>query len=195
MNPVVPPQQQPPAAQAAYYNYTAPARYNDVHKPQGSGKWSTSMLKAPCAAPGFCCAAFWCPCCCTYLQRRRLLENDWKRYQCCAGLCGSCCCLGSNCGPCARCCMVLETCFCLSCAVHGNRYMVMQRYGLKLECCDVCIMWCACVLSCLAFICGNDWIQSISDCIYYVVISCLLTQHHVQMDHQFSHPPGNARMG
>lgn len=179
------------AAAPAYYDYTVPQSFGEVSKFNGQGKWATGLCCAPCKDPCFCVSAFCCPCCCTFMQRKKLMMDDWSRYRCCAGICGQCLCLGSNCGKCAPCCMVMETLFCLACSVHGNRFMVMQHYGLQTECCDCVIMWAACILQIVGMIAGCDAVQSAADCFYLIVLSCMLTQNEYQMK-KFSYPSRSA---
>ncbi|KAF8299708.1 hypothetical protein TcYC6_0062860 [Trypanosoma cruzi] len=166
-------------AQASYFDYTAPADYSEVENWEGSNKWATSMILAPCNEPCFCLGACFCPCCCTIMQRKKLLLGDWSRYICCAGLCGDLSCFsGKGVEPC---CMCLEATLCLSCAVHGNRFMVLQHYNLENDCCDVAVICCSCVLSILAIICNNDSLKMLADIAYCATIGCILAQNEHQM--------------
>ncbi|AAZ13154.1 hypothetical protein, conserved [Trypanosoma brucei brucei TREU927] len=162
--------------------YKPPDDYAEVQKWEGENEWETSMLGAPCSEPLFCLGACCCPWCCAFLQRKKLLENDWSRYLCCAGLCGDRnCCVCEGCEPC---CLCLESCFCLPCAAHGNRFMVLQHYNLQNDCCDSVIIWCAYLCSCLACLLNDESLKTIADVFFYIVIGCMLSQHQHQMKKQ-----------
>ncbi|KAG8342984.1 hypothetical protein TRVL_06184 [Trypanosoma vivax] len=138
---------QPPPAQGYVangpcFNYVPPKKFGDVKKHEGTNKWETSMLGAPCSEPRFCLGACCCPLYCAFLQRKKLLMDDWSRYVCCAGLCGDC--NFCVCSGLETCCLCLEVWCCLSFAVHGNRFMVLQRYNLENDCCDLMVVWCDC---------------------------------------------------
>ncbi|RNF12704.1 uncharacterized protein Tco025E_06416 [Trypanosoma conorhini] len=185
----VPPATTTPAvpAQPSYFDYTAPASYAEVQQWEGSHEWATSMCHAPCSEPCFCLAACFCPCCCTIMQRKKLLLGDWSRYICCAGLCGNLnCCAGDSLGPC---CMCLEASLFLGCAVHGNRFMVLQHYNLENDCCDTAVMCLACILGVLAMILHNDSVKMLADIAFYATIGCMLAQHEHQMK-KFGYPRG-----
>ncbi|AAZ13153.1 hypothetical protein, conserved [Trypanosoma brucei brucei TREU927] len=156
--------------------------YGGAQKWEGENEWETSMLGAPCSEPLFCLGACCCPWCCAFLQRKKLLENDWSRYLCCAGMfCGSRCCVCEGCEPC---CLCLESCFCLACAVYGNRFIIRKHYNLQNDCCDSVIIWCAYLCSCLACLLNDESLKTIADVFFYIVIGCMLSQHQHQMKKQ-----------
>ncbi|KAH8614529.1 hypothetical protein ERJ75_000675900 [Trypanosoma vivax] len=175
---------QPPPAQGYVangpcFNYVPPKKFGDVKEHEGTNKWETSMLGAPCSEPCFCLAACCCPLCCTFLQRKKLLMDDWSRYVCCAGLCGDCnFCVCTGLEPC---CLCLEVCCCLSCAVHGNRFMVLQHYNLENDWCDLMIILCGCICELIAVLIDLDDMSVVLDILFCMTISCLLAQHEHQM--------------
>ncbi|RNE96785.1 hypothetical protein TraAM80_09637 [Trypanosoma rangeli] len=121
------------------------------------------------------------------MQRKKLLLGDWSRYICCAGLCGDLsCCAGESLGPF---CMCMEATFCLGCAVHGNRFMVLQHYNLENDCCDICVTCLACLLSIFALILQNDSIKMLADIVFYATVGCMLAQHEHQM-RKLGYPKG-----
>ena len=155
-------------------------------KPNGAegfeNKWATSMLMAPCNNTGMCLLSCFCPWCCAFKQRKKLLENKMENYVCCAGIWGSCTEKTRSCtDPAPELCLCLEVFICLGCAVHGNRWLVQQRYQLENECFDVFLMWVACLCSCLACITGEDELEFLADLIFYIVIGCMLSQHDLEM--------------
>lgn len=181
-----------PVATPGYYDYTVPLKYAEVTKFDGSNEWVTSMCKAPCADPCFCFSAFFCPCCCTYMQRQTLLVNDFGNYRCCAGIFGNCCgACDTNCGCCAPFCLAMEVACCLACAVHGNRHMVMRHYNLKQDCCDSVLWWAACLMQVFAMIFQCELLHLAADCVYYSVVACTLTQHNEQMK-KYPYPTASA---
>eukprot|EP00668_Euglena_longa_P033930 GGOE01043605.1.p1 GENE.GGOE01043605.1~~GGOE01043605.1.p1 ORF type:complete len:225 (+),score=33.99 GGOE01043605.1:45-677(+) len=145
-------------------------------------KWATAMWSAPCTHPAFCLMACLCPWCCACRQRRQLLEGDMTRYVCCANICGPCTSwTNSMAQSCPTFCLCLEVICCLGCAVHGNRWLVQQRYQLENECCDLALMWLSCICSCLACITGEDSLQLASDLLFYIVIGCMMAQHDYEL--------------
>lgn len=127
-----------------------------------------------------------------YAQRKRLLMDRLENYECCAGLWGAA--LTAKCNSCTKgneqCCLILESLFCLGCAVHGNRFMVMQHYSLRNDCCDVFIMHLACLCSILACLLQDDSIENLADIIYYIVVGCMIAQHDHQLN-QCGYPLGS----
>jgi hypothetical protein len=153
-------------------------------------KWAIGMCDAPCENTGFCLMSCFCPWCCAYRQRKRLLLNNLNNYVCCAGMFGSCSerctnCCGGQLGLC------LESWLCVGCAVHGNRWMIQSTYGLENTTCDVFIMYVACIcswLACLAAIfCDSslaDALNNIADLIFHIVMGCMLAQHDYELNHR-----------
>jgi len=93
-------------------------------------EWQTSMLKAPCADPGYCCFACFCAPCVIYMQRDNILGEDGK-YKCCLGV-FPCCQMDLPKIPCLCC----EICCCCGLAASANRIFIMQRLQIKPDPCD-----------------------------------------------------------
>jgi len=150
-------------------------------------KWATGMCLAPCANPTMCLMGCFCPWCCAFKQRKKLLQGRMDQYTCCAGIWGPCTDKTESCTkPCPSVCLCLEVLLCLGCAVHGNRYMVQQRYQLENECMDVALMYLSCICSCLACITGEDSLELLADCIYYATVGCMIAQNDYEMsEHNF----------
>eukprot|EP00760_Papus_ankaliazontas_P012084 PhM_4_TR15183/c7_g2_i1/m.41431 len=163
--------------------YRAPSARREVSSWVAQGEWASPLCCSFLHDPIFFLAACLCPWCTAYAQRQKLLLGQMQYYECCAGINGRMCterlngCTQGN----ESCCLALEVVCCLGCAVHGNRWMVQQHYGLENTCFDVFIMYLACVCSCLASITGEESLENISDLIYHLMIGCMLTQHEVQM--------------
>jgi len=153
------------------------------YKSEYVGTWKVEMFDTCCAAPGDFCLACLCPWCTAYQHRTYMLDSWNRPYYCCGGL-FPCCCLANDC---PRECLCLEVCFCLSCAVSGNRMMVQQQYQLMNTCCDECILWSTCMLSwvlCILQAVGvpvNQELRNCADLIYCTVLGCMQTQHGIQL--------------
>jgi len=154
-------------------------------KPNGAmgfrNEWATSMMEAPMKHTGFCCLSCFCPWCCAFQQRRKLLEGKMENYVCCAGIfpCMSMC--KSCVDMCPSVCLCIEAVWCLGCAAHGNRWMIQQRYQLENECCDLFLMWVSCLCGCLACLTGQDSLEFAADVLFYVTIGCMLAQHDLEL--------------
>ena len=153
---------------------------------QGSNEWETSMLQACCNEPIMCLAGYFLPWCCVCAQRKKLLFGEMENYECCAGMWGASC--TKRCNSCTKgneeLCLCLESFLCLGCAIHGNRWMVMQHYGLQNDYCDVFIMWLSCICSIIACLLQDENLEHLADIIYYMTIGCMLAQHEFQMKQQ-----------
>ena len=187
---------QPVAAPGYTYKPPNGAEQMKLEGENNTNKWETGLLGSCCAEPLVCMFGFCCGPCCACKQRKRLLMNDMSRYMCCAGMWGPSC--TQHCNKCTKdketCCLCLESFCCLGCAVHGNRYMVMQHYGLQNDCIDVAIMWCACICQILACLCDSEELRNLADCIFYMVMGCMLAQHEHQMNKQ-GYPKGHFPQG
>ncbi|THF99440.1 hypothetical protein TEA_018251 [Camellia sinensis var. sinensis] len=124
--------------------------------------WHTDLMGTIQADTPYCCLAFWCGPCVSYLLRKRALYNDMSRYTCCAGYLP---CSG-RCGE-SRC-----PEFCL--ATEGFMF---------------CLQQVACIFSIVAMIVGSQEIQEASqilsclaDMVYCTVCACMQTQHKIEMD-------------
>lgn len=141
------------------------------------------MFMAPCSEPVTCFGGYCLPWCCVYLQRKKLLMDQLENYECCAGMWGPSC--TARCNKCTKgnehCCLILESLCCMGCAVHGNRWMVMQHFGLKNDCCDTFIIWLSCICSIIACLLQDENLENIADLIYYISVGCMIAQHEHQM--------------
>merc|ERR1711998_247452 len=160
----------------------APADSNMPHAledfRENQREWKTSMLNAPCADPCYFCYGCLCPWCAVYQQRDAMIEaSPHKKYVCCMGYC----CLTMELPkiPCLCC----EVCCCLGLAASFNRIHVMQKFRIKVDPCDECIICCSNVmqiLACLAqFVCEPEqaeMLQNIADLVFYIVLGCMNTQ-------------------
>lgn len=156
--------------------------------------WHTDLTNTIQADPRYCCFAFWCGPCASYLLRKRALYNDMSRYVCCAGYMP---CSG-RCGEsrCPEFCLCTEVFLCFGNSVASTRFLLQDEFNIQTTQCDNCIigfMFClqqiACIFSIVAMIVGSDEISEASqllsclaDMVYCTVCACMQTQHKVQMD-------------
>ncbi|KPA75876.1 hypothetical protein ABB37_08061 [Leptomonas pyrrhocoris] len=163
--------------------YAPPPTFATMRDWKGEQKWYTSLARSCCNEPCFCLGACLAPWCVVAAHRKRLLEKDYTKYRCCAGVCGrgdACEC----CGDCPRCNLFWEVLLCLPCACHANRYMLMQRYNLKKSCWDSTVLGLGCFCAPCHW-CGECtcWFpESMWDWLYVVLYACMLTQHHRELD-------------
>jgi hypothetical protein len=166
-----------------WYTTHKPLGRAQVKQWAGANEWATPMLTACVAEPVTCLLGVIAPWCCVYQQRVKLLMGNMAYYECCAGMWGpywTDCCNGYTSGNEAMC-LCLESTFCLSCAIHGNRWMVMQHYNLSWDCCDIAIIWIACICGIIGAIIGNEHLENLANQLYYLTIGCMLAQHEHQM--------------
>jgi len=92
------------------------------------GTWQTDLTRAPCAEPGCCVLACFCPCCVSMALRKKFLHGDMSRYVCCGGFCP---CSG-KCGEskCPTCCLCLEAFICFSQSVASTRFLIQDELNL-----------------------------------------------------------------
>ena len=179
------------------FHYRPPNGRDDVKAlGQAGEKWQTDLCKSCCAEPVTCLVGYVVPWCCVCSQRKTLLMEDLNNYECCAGMWGRSC--TEKCNKCTKgkepLCLCLESVCCLGCAIHANRFIVMQHYGLQNDCCDVFIMHLACICSIIACLLQDENLENLADLIYYIVIGCMLAQHQHQMS-QIGYPIGyNAKI-
>lgn len=107
-----------------------------------------------------------------YDQRAKLLQNNWDDYVCCNGVC-----FGDKVPmqhDCPQCCMWCEALCCCTCAVHGNRNYLLEKYWIKDSYMEKCFLHCCggpnmvqCKfmnpIVCLRCICEN--LPIIGDCV------------------------------
>ncbi|CAK9156743.1 unnamed protein product [Ilex paraguariensis] len=156
--------------------------------------WRTDLVHTIVADPPFCCFAFLCGPCASYLLRKRALYNDMSRYTCCGGYMP---CSG-RCGEshCPELCLCTEVFLCFANSVASTRFMLQDEFNIQTTKCDNCIigfMFClqqlACIFSLLACITGSEEIgeasqllNCLSDIVYCTVCPCMQTQHKVELD-------------
>ncbi|KAI5595148.1 hypothetical protein POPTR_003G130700v4 [Populus trichocarpa] len=156
--------------------------------------WHTDLMGTIKADAPYCCLAFWCGPCVSYLLRKRALYNDMSRYVCCAGYMP---CSG-RCGEsrCPELCLATEVFLCFGNSVASTRFMLQDEFNIQTTRCDNCIigfMFClqqiACIFSIVAMIVGSEEIQEASqllsclaDMVYCTVCACMQTQHKIEMD-------------
>lgn len=189
-----PPTEQPAeesmGANALGETYLPPSTHEDVRLWKGTQRWQSDLCCTCGKHPCYCLSALLCPWCCVGSHRRKMLNGDWGAYVCCAGLCGPQ--TGSCCphGACAMCC---ESFFCLPCAIHGNRFMLMKRHGLRRSSCDNTVSFftgcCLCVRCCDE----PGWSRTACDCLYCLAYPCLIAQQHIEMEKR-ELPPTSAEM-
>ncbi|KAK7196302.1 hypothetical protein NESM_000566300 [Novymonas esmeraldas] len=173
------------AASVSLPLYTPPESFAEMRKWEGSVSWAASVSRACVREPCFCLASCVAPWCVAAAHRRRLLRRDYTQYRCCAGVCGnvdSCEC----CSECPHCSLFCEMLLCLPCAVHGNRYMLMKRYGLKPACWDSTVSGCGCFCAPLRCCWHSSccFPEAVCDWLYVVLYACMLTQNHHELDTQ-----------
>ncbi|GKU95228.1 hypothetical protein SLEP1_g8615 [Rubroshorea leprosula] len=156
--------------------------------------WHTDLMSTIQADPKYCCLAFWCGPCVSYLLRKRALYNDMSRYTCCAGYMP----FSGKCGEskCPEFCLGAEVFLCFGNSVASTRFLLQDEFNIQTTKCDNCIigfMFClnqlACIFSIVAMIVGSDEIQEasrllscLSEMVYCSVCACMQTQHKVEMD-------------
>ncbi|XP_071937293.1 uncharacterized protein [Coffea arabica] len=156
--------------------------------------WHTDLLNATAADPVFCCFAFFCGPCASYMLRKRALYNDMSRYTCCGGYMP---CSG-HCGEstCPEFCLCTEVSLCFANSVASTRFMLQDEFDIQTTKCDNCIigfMFClqqlACICSLIACIVGSEEIEDaaqmlncLADMVYCSVCPCMQTQHKTEMD-------------
>ncbi|XP_078441926.1 uncharacterized protein LOC144711768 [Wolffia australiana] len=156
--------------------------------------WHADLLSAPSADVPYCCLAFWCAPCVSYLLRKRALYNDMSRYTCCAGYLP---CSG-RCGEskCPEFCLCTEVVLCFANSVASTRFLLQDEFNIQTTKCDNCIIFCmiglqqlACIFSIIAICIGGDELADaaqilncFADAVYCTVCACMQTQHKIEMD-------------
>lgn len=153
--------------------YSLPADRKEVTHWQGTRSWRGELCCVCWAWPCYCLGATLFPWAFACTDRKKMLDKDWSQYVCCAGLCGTNMC---RCGTSPQCAMCAESIFCLPCAIHANRAMLMQRYGLKRAACDRAVSAMSHLIFC--FICCDKpgWAMNMFDWLYCLAYPCIITQ-------------------
>ncbi|KAE8727303.1 Proteasome subunit alpha type 5-1 family protein [Hibiscus syriacus] len=154
--------------------------------------WHTDLMGTIQQDAPYCCLAFWCGPCVSYMLRKRALYNDM--YTCCAGYMP---CSG-RCGErkCPELCLFTEVFLCFGNSVASTRFLLQDEFNIQTTKCDNCIigfMFClqqiACIFSIVAMIVGSGEIQDaaqllncLADMVYCTVCACMQTQHKIEMD-------------
>ncbi|XP_022773196.1 uncharacterized protein LOC111315605 [Durio zibethinus] len=156
--------------------------------------WHTDLMRTIQHDPPYCCFAFCCGPCASYMLRKRALYNDMSRYTCCAGYMP---CSG-RCGEskCPELCLFTEVFLCFGNSVASTRFLLQDEFNIQTTQCDnfiigfmFCLQQVACIFSIVAMIVGSDEIREASqllsclaDMVYCTVCACMQTQHKVEMD-------------
>nr|XP_027108404.1 uncharacterized protein LOC113728098 isoform X5 [Coffea arabica]XP_027115256.1 uncharacterized protein LOC113733213 isoform X5 [Coffea arabica] len=148
--------------------------------------WHTDLLNATAADPVFCCFAFFCGPCASYMLRKRALYNDMSRYTCCGGYMP---CSG-HCGEstCPEFCLCTEVSLCFANSVASTRFMLQDEFDIQTTKCDNCIigfMFClqqlACICSLIACIVGSEEIEDAAQ-----MLNCLADMVYCSYDTGFA---------
>lgn len=105
-------------------------------------------------------------------------------YECCAGTCGRY--HTDSCNKFTRgneeCCLGVEVGMCLGCAIHGNRWMIMQYYNLENDPSDSCVVCLSYLLMPCSYVMQDDAIEGLASALYMPCAACTITQvsHHVK---------------
>eukprot|EP01028_Stygiella_incarcerata_P010420 TRINITY_DN5392_c0_g1_i1.p1 TRINITY_DN5392_c0_g1~~TRINITY_DN5392_c0_g1_i1.p1 ORF type:complete len:224 (-),score=44.75 TRINITY_DN5392_c0_g1_i1:266-937(-) len=81
-----------------------------------------------------------CSCCSAYAERKKILQDDMSLYVCCNGVC-----FGDKIPcqkDCPEFCLCLESFCCITCAIHGNRNYLLEKYWIKDSCIEKCFLHC-----------------------------------------------------
>ncbi|KAI3422720.1 RING-type domain-containing protein [Psidium guajava] len=100
--------------------------------------WHADLKHTVQADTRYCCFAFWCGPCASYLLRRRALYNDMSRYVCCAGYmpCSGRC--GESRYP--ELCLATEVVCCFGNSVASTRFLLQDEFNIQTTQCDNCII-------------------------------------------------------
>jgi hypothetical protein len=171
---------QPPSS-----SYAPPYSRDDFKIWRGVNHWTTSTGCALCEMPVFCLSACMLPCVCVFKQRKALLNHRMIDYECCAGTCGRY--HTDSCNKWTRgneeFCLGAEVIFCLGCAIHGNRWMLMQYYNLENDFVDSLVLVLSYLCLPLSFFMQDDALENLADVAYMPCAGCAVTQlnHHVKV--------------
>mmetsp|Transcript_25067 Transcript_25067/g.58087 ORF Transcript_25067/g.58087 Transcript_25067/m.58087 type:complete len:251 (+) Transcript_25067:126-878(+) len=157
--------------------------------------WNTGMVNAPCADPCCCLASLLFPCCSAMYVRKEVLGGSLERYKCCQGyydcMCFKAGSLGEESMP--EVCLCLEALLCEACSISSSRFFIMDTRSIQPDPCDTrlirlnnFLVLLSCVCHILAMIDDTfdsiaDLVELISDIVYAIVSSCMLTQTHVEV--------------
>lgn len=143
-------------------------------------------------------------CLCAQMQSRYEVLNHlypdskWEHYVCCQGITGDCLCIRpgkmgeENCPAVCLCC---EVCCCPGIAVSATRFLMMQKYQLRLDPCDNQIVrFNNALQGCLIFLRifnrfgGTDrsrdferFLKCLADAVYFTTQGCMLAQVHREL--------------
>lgn len=188
--------------------YVLPSTFTDVRTWQGDERWASSVCGSICEDP---CFALWVclfPWCCIVQQRKQLLHKDWGQYMCCAGVCGTCTCEGSDkrsstccCGWCRGgdrscnggfCVMSMEACLCCPCAIFANRFMLMKMGNLQRTPLEEFVFALGSICQPLERRCTCCFATTMCTCVYSCCYAAAITQQQLHL--RRSHAPTDHRM-
>ncbi|XP_068469290.1 uncharacterized protein [Phaseolus vulgaris] len=136
--------------------------------------WHTDLITSNQNHIRYCCFAFWCAPCVSYMLRKRALYDDMSRYTCCAGYM-----------PCSgRCeeskypelCLATEVTCCFANSVASTRYLLQDEFNLQTTQCDNCFIGfisytqqLGCVFSMIGLIVPNNRpLQKASEVLFFL---------------------------
>lgn len=181
--------------------------------PDGRVKFQTDMMNAPCVdCPNSC---FWCfgqfvpftMGITQYCLRKKVLEDDMKKYSCFQGYYTICCCIkaGScNEDSCPDLCAFFEGCCCNCVAISASRAYTMEKYNLMSDPCDYrlirinnCLQLLSFVCDILAIINGSfreiaRLVDTIADLFYHTISGCMTAQVAHEVNYQLANPQADA---
>lgn len=159
--------------------------------------FETDMCNAPCNNCPACCCACICAPCCACDTRKKALQGDYEKYQCCQHqVCGDK--VEKVCGSCERscpcCCMICESFCCLGLAVTGTKGYLQEERQLAVDPCDDRLICCSNVLMILACICRilsycfeslscvADLMEDAAYCFFCLIQACVTAQSRMELD-------------
>jgi len=163
-------------------------------------EFQTTMCNACCENPCCCLYGFACTPCAACTLRRKVIEYDMTRYECCQGYIPACCCFcPGKCGEktCPTLCLCCESICCPSLSISSSRMYVQDALSLSSDPCDRrlircsnCLQLLSCVCWILAIFCEEFRslayiIDCIADCVTYSVLGCMVAQVEVELKHHY----------
>lgn len=168
-------------------------------------QFQVNMMEAPWAS---CSSCLWCfgqfiplTCCCTqYFLRRKVLEYDMTKYQCCQGYLNICGFKAGMCGEesCPEFCLCVESCLCNGFAVSSSRMYVMDKYQLSSDPCDYRMIRINNCIQCMACFCDiasifvrdlrhlAKLLDHVADCVFHAISGSMTAQVSYEIDYQES---------
>lgn len=162
--------------------YAPPTEAAEVLVFDGAEPWQTDLCCAWTQSPLSVLFGWLFPCVVVNLQRRDLMDNEVRRYICCAGIFGEH--FTTHFCPTRRCegiCLFLESVYCLPCAVFANRWMVRQYYNLQRTCFDSSVQGVTCCCAVVGAATGFSVISLAFSGLYCLAVGCVLGQNAAEL--------------